>query len=207
MSEWWTYRLSDFLMFSPRIYWRLVEQYNRDVWPAQLLGLVVGITAMKLATLRQARADRALAALLAASWLWVGWAFHWQRYATINWSAQYIAMAFALQAALLVGVAATAQPTARRAGGERHARSAPRRVAGWLAVGGGLLYPFFGAIAGRPWTQAEVFAIAPEPTALATLGLLALAGPAYSSAARRVLAVIPSVSLVLGAATLWVMSD
>lgn len=33
MSEWWTYRLSDFLMFSPATYWRMVERYNREVWP------------------------------------------------------------------------------------------------------------------------------------------------------------------------------
>ncbi len=36
MSEWWTYTLSDFLLFSARTYYRLFELYNRDVWPAQL---------------------------------------------------------------------------------------------------------------------------------------------------------------------------
>ena len=28
MSEWWSYRPSDFLMFSPTAYWRLVQRYN-----------------------------------------------------------------------------------------------------------------------------------------------------------------------------------
>ena len=28
MSEWWTYRLTDFLLFSPRTYDRLFELYN-----------------------------------------------------------------------------------------------------------------------------------------------------------------------------------
>ncbi|MDN4037293.1 hypothetical protein [Massilia sp. YIM B02443] len=36
MNEWWTYSLSDFLMFSVRSYWRLTELTNRDLWPAQL---------------------------------------------------------------------------------------------------------------------------------------------------------------------------
>ena len=43
MSEWWTYSLSDFLMFSARSYWRLTELYNRDVWPAQLVALAAGV--------------------------------------------------------------------------------------------------------------------------------------------------------------------
>lgn len=103
MSEWWTYRLSDFLMFSPRTYWRLVELYNHDVWPAQLAGLAVGFAALWLAASRRAGAGRVLAALLAVAWLWVGWAFHWQRYATINWAAQYFAVAYAIQAGLLLG--------------------------------------------------------------------------------------------------------
>ena len=41
MTEWWTYRPSDFLMFAPETYWRLVERYNLDVWPLQLLALAL----------------------------------------------------------------------------------------------------------------------------------------------------------------------
>ena len=37
MSEWWTYRPSDFLMFAPRTYWRLFELHNEAWWPAQPL--------------------------------------------------------------------------------------------------------------------------------------------------------------------------
>ena len=34
MSEWWTYRLSDFLMFSPRTYHRLFELHNAEALAA-----------------------------------------------------------------------------------------------------------------------------------------------------------------------------
>ena len=34
MSEWWTYRLSDFLMFSPAVYARMVERYHRELHQA-----------------------------------------------------------------------------------------------------------------------------------------------------------------------------
>ena len=38
MSEWWTYTLADFLMFSPRIYWRPFELYIVAIGPAQFVG-------------------------------------------------------------------------------------------------------------------------------------------------------------------------
>src|SRR5450830_791661 len=148
MSEWWTYRLSDFLMFSPRTYWRLIELHNRDVWPAQLVALAAGLVLLWLAGTRRAGAGRVLAALLAAIWLWVGWAFHWQHYATINSGAQYFALAFAIQAVLLVGLGTLPR--------DAHAPTAGVVVQnlGWLlAVTGVLLYPLAGLLAGRPWTQ------------------------------------------------------
>lgn len=202
MSEWWTYRLSDLLMFSPRTYWRLIELYNRDVWPAQLAALAAGLVALGLAASRRAGAGRVLAALLAAIWLWVGWAFHWQRYASINWAAPYFALAFALQAVLLLGLGAWPRdaqaPTA----------CVGVRNLGWLlAVTGVLLYPLAGLLAGRPWTQIELFGVTPEPTALASLGLLLASAQPLSRTRRCLLAIIPTLSLLVGAATLWTMAD
>lgn len=201
MSEWWTYRLSDFLMFSPGTYWRLIELYNRDVWPAHLAALVLGLALLWLAATRRAGAARVLAALLAPVWLWVGWAFHWQHYASINWAAQYFALAFALQAALLLGLGTW----------PREAHASPAGVAveklGWLlAVSGVLLYPLAGLLAGRPWTQIELFGITPEPTALASLGLLLASAQPPSRALRCLLAIIPTLSLLVGAATLWLIA-
>jgi hypothetical protein len=48
VSEWWTYTLGDFLMFSPVTYWRLVENDNKEVWPVQIAGLIAGIIASGL---------------------------------------------------------------------------------------------------------------------------------------------------------------
>ena len=206
MSEWWSYRLSDLLMFSPATYWRLIELYHREVWPAQLVALAAGLVALGLAASRRAGATRVLAALLAATWLWVGWAFHWQRYANINWAAQYFAVAFAIQAVLLLGLGALSRggyaPTARVVGIDVRVRNL-----GWLlAVSGVLLYPLAGLLAGRPWTQIELFGLTPEPTALASLGLLLASAQPLSRSRRCVLAVIPTLSLLVGAATLWVMA-
>lgn len=197
MSEWWTYRLSDFLMFSPATYWRLVERYNREVWPLQALMLGAGVLLLWLAARRPAQ-RRVAAIALAGAWLWVGWAFHWRRYAAINWAAEYLAAAFALQAALLLaaGLASSA------AGHTPLPNALVRRIGLVLAATGVLLYPAVGAWAGRAWTHAEMFGIMPEPTALATLGLL-LAGRWPH---RTWLGVIPIASLITGLATLSLLS-
>ena len=42
MAEWWTYRPEDFLLFSPRVYWRLFELHNAAVWPVQVPALLLG---------------------------------------------------------------------------------------------------------------------------------------------------------------------
>ena len=196
MSEWWTYRLSDFLMFSPRTYWRLVELYNNDVWPAQLLAAGAGLSILLLAAVARPGARRIVAASLGVAWLWVGWAFHWQRYATINWAATWLAAAFAMQAILLIGVGLSP-------GGGRSRPNAGVRNLGWaLAACGVLVYPLIPLATGRSWGHAEVFGLMPEPTALATIGLLLAAGHPHS----RWLCVVPALSLAIGLTTLWLLS-
>ena len=194
MSEWWTYRLSDFLMFSPATYWRLVERYNREAWPLHVLMLGAGMLLLWLALARPT--NRVTPLVLAATWLWVASAFHWRRYAPINWAAEYLAAAFALQAALLAAAAMTRPASAPVT------RDRMRQAGLALATAGVLLYPLAGELAGRSWSQAEVFGLMPEPTALATLGLLLATG----HGARSWLTIIPVLSLVVGLATLWLLS-
>lgn len=193
MTEWWTYRLSDFLMFSPAIYWRMVERMNRELWPLPVVALAVGLVLLVTVAIRPSGAPRAVLVLLGLAWAWVGWAFHWQRYAPINWAAQYLAAAFWVQAALLAGAPLP------RPGHRVPWVPAVRHVGLALALAGLLLYPLLPAVMGRPWAQAEVAGLAPEPTALATLGLLMGLQPRH----WRWLAVVPVLALAVGLATGW----
>jgi hypothetical protein len=102
MSEWWTYGLRDLLLFSPDTYYRLFELYNLEWWPLQAVALALGATLWLLCRRGGERAGRAIAAILALCWLWVAWAFHDQRYASINPAADYFAWGFAVQALLLL---------------------------------------------------------------------------------------------------------
>ena len=102
MSEWWTYSLSDFLLFSPRTYYRLFELYNSAIWPLQLVSLALGVAILGLLLREAVWRGRAIAAVLAGCWLWVAWAYFLKRYETINWAAEYVAIGFAVEALLLV---------------------------------------------------------------------------------------------------------
>ncbi len=187
MSEWWTYRPSDFLLFSARTYYRLFELYNADFWPAHVLALGLGL-AMWIALLQgRAWAPRVACALLAAAWLWVAWAFHWQRYATINWAAIWFAAAFAIEGALLLCWAVPAigaNIVVRQVSGAR-------RLGSFLLLVALAVQPTIGTLLGRPWPQAEVFGLAPDPTVLGMLGVLLLVRPGNptGAAARRRLAI------------------
>jgi hypothetical protein len=60
MSEWWTYRPEDFLLFSPRVYWRMFELHNTALWPLHVLALAAGLIIVLLVA-RWAEKFRAVA--------------------------------------------------------------------------------------------------------------------------------------------------
>ena len=198
MPEWLTYRLSDFLLFSPRTYFRMFELYHMQTWPIHLVVLATLLAIAVLLRREEEWRDRAIAGLLAVWWVWVAIAFHFQRYATINWSARYFAALFVIQALLLVWSGVVR--------GRLRFRLS-REPAVYMAVGlfvfALLLEPVAGRIAGRAWRQVEMFGLTPDPTAIATLALLALS----TARPHRGLIVIPALWCAIGAATLWALGS
>lgn len=198
MPEWWSYTLSDFLLFSPRAYYRLLERHNEAVWPAQLLTSGLGLAIYGLLRRPTPWLGRVVSALLAVLWAWVAWAFLWERYATINWAAVYLVPLFVVEAGLLAWI-----------GVVRGRLTFPlqRDPAGRLGIVLFILslcgYPAIAPITGRPWHQAEVFGIAPDPTVIGTLGLLLLAG----GHPRWGLLAVPVLWCLVSGATLWAMQS
>jgi hypothetical protein len=196
MPEWWSYRLSDFLLFSPRTYYRMIERLNESVWPAHLLTLALGGMILVLALRPTVPRLRIAWMTLALLWLWTGWAFVGRRYSAINWAAVYLLPLFGLQALLLV-VAALRASTASQFRGWTRATGLT------LLAGAVVFYPVIAPLLGRGWGQAEVFGIAPDPTALATLGLVLLA-PSRQAAG---LMAIPVLWCLISGLTLWAMDS
>ncbi|WP_088347222.1 MULTISPECIES: DUF6064 family protein [Rhodomicrobium] len=198
MPDWWSYGLSDFLLFSPRVYYRLFELLNEALWPAQLLTIGAGIALLYRMARPGPGGVRLTAVVLGALWIWIAGAFFWDRYATINWSAAYMAPGFVLQGMLLIG----AGVMAGQAANER-----PRGAGGIAALvlfgAAVLLYPWLAPLLGRSWQAAEIFGIAPDPTAIATLAFLAL----LSGRRRWLLMALPLLWCAISAATLWTMGS
>jgi hypothetical protein len=194
MSEWWTYSLSDLLMFSARTYYRLFELYNVAIWPRQLLAGAAAIAILSCALRGGAASGRLAAILLAPCWLWVAWAFHAERYATINSAAPWFAAGFGIEALLLLWLGVRGTLALGPANG------GVRRGALGVALFAMLGYPFLAVASGRTWRQMEVFGVAPDPTALATLGLLLLA-----ARIPWLLLPVPLLWCAISGATLWTM--
>lgn len=198
MAEWWTYSLRDLLLFSPQTYYRLFELYNIELWPLHIFALALGVAILLLWRQNSDNQGRASAAILALCWLWVAWAYFWQRYSSINWAANYYAFAFTLEALLLLwagvvrGQLAFTQTSSLR-----------RRTGQILFVLALIFFPMIGPLLGRNWTQAEIFGMSPDPTALATLAILLLC----SGRPVKWLLPIPAAWCLISGATLWTMGS
>ena len=198
MSEWWTYTLSDFLLFSSRTYYRLFEIYNAAIRPAQLAALAVAIAIPLLLRRRLAGSSRAIAALLAAAWLWVALAFLAARYATINWAAVYFAWAFGAEAALLLWSGAV-----RRSLQFGWPETGAARLGLAIYLAAFLILPVVGPLLGRGWRGVQLFGLTPDPTAVATLGLLLLA----RGRGRALSMIVPVLWCAITGATLLAMKS
>jgi Family of unknown function (DUF6064) len=197
MGDLLTYALSDFLLFSRETYRRLFELHNEAVWPAQLVAAALGIAILALLRRPGVAQGRAIAAVLAACWLWVAWTFFLERYAAINWAAMYFAAAFALQALLLAWVGVLRRPLVFRPGRDRAGQAGLVVFVFALAV-----QPLVGLLVGRAWPGIEFFGVAPDPSVVATLGLLLTAERTPWG-----LAAIPVLWCAVGGATLWAMGS
>ena len=201
-TEWQTYALSDLLMFSKQSYFRLFELHNLALWPAQLLALATGIVLILCLLRGGDRAGRLAAALLALAFLGLAWGYFAERYATINTAAPYYAIAFALQAVLLLWLASR--------------RAAPRltppvgslaKLALGIALLALLAFPLLAPLGGRPWAQAELFGLAPDPTVAFTFGALLLWRAAWPLWIVPLLwcAVTGATLMELGSGQAWVL--
>jgi hypothetical protein len=205
LSAWWSYRPSDFLMFSPRIYWRLFESLNATWWPLQVLLVAAALTWLALCwrstQALSTRSTSAAAAVLGVCWLLTAWAFQLERFAPINAPASAYAVAFALQGLGLIALAAVFRRSVRIASARGRQLTA-LALGLWALLG----HPLLALVSGRSLSQAELFGLAPDPTVIATLAFLLLVQPASDARSLwHLLWWIPLLWCLVSAATLATM--
>jgi hypothetical protein len=132
--------------------------------------LLIGAAILAMLFRPRAWTDRAIPAALAVAWLFVSVGFLWMHYAAINWVAMYFVPVFVGEGLIVLWLG-----TVRG----RLTFAAERGVAGVIGIALYVytlaLHPLIALVAGRSLQAAEVVGIAPDPTAIATLGLLSLA--------------------------------
>ena len=179
MSAWFDYGAEDFLLFTPETYWRLFELHNKALWPVQPVVMALLVVLSIAAARGWRRAGLAVGIAFAASWGFVAHGFLATRYAPINWAVDYVIPFFWIEAALLAVLAPRL----------RFGLTGTGPKIGAVLIALAIVYPALGLIAGRPLVQVEIAGLMPDPTAIATLGLLGLAGRGWP---RLALAIIPA---------------
>lgn len=173
MNDWQSYRLEDFIPFSPEIYWRLIERINEAWWPLHVITVALGLVALVLALRGN---SRIALVLLAPAWLTSGIIFHLSYYAELNWAAGWFGWAFIVQATLLLSMAAFGA----KGGADPRPRKSIIGIGSTIVVLAVPAYPLIAATLGGGVAHAETYGLHPDPTAIATLGVLLITrrGPA-----------------------------
>ena len=192
IADWHTYAIEDFIPFTTETYVRLMERQNEALWPWHALTFMVAVAILVLL----AKAHGRWAGVLCGGiWGWVGYAFHMERYSSLNWAADYFGWAFIVQGLLLA--------VCGLCGGLRVTRYAwPEWLGSVLAVFGLLFYPLLVALTGRGWTGSEWVAIAPDPTVIFTFGIILLAVRGWWLCP---LLIVPIIWCGISGATLWAL--
>ena len=194
MGELTSYSLSDFILFSDKVYFRQFELYNHAIWPLHLIAIVFSLVIFFALWEKPVWAGRVIAVLLTLSWVWVAWAFLYANFYQIHVVANWYALGFVLQAGLIIwyGLIKNRFTLAE----ESRNKINIGLVLIFISL---ILYPFIALITGRSWLQFEMFSLTPDPTVLATLAIFVLCK------ASRVLYVIPIIWLIISGMTLIVM--
>ncbi|MHA7924673.1 MAG: DUF6064 family protein [Marinobacter sp.] len=168
-ADWLSYSLQDFVMFGPQVFLRLFVRINQDLWPWQVLAVVVAIGLPALLLKRDLRARRLAAGLIAVAWVASGYGYLVGYFGPINWPAAWFGWAFVVQGALLAAAVFFG-------GVHGHRLPARRFAVFWLMAVCGL--PWLAMADSGQWQAVALFGVAPGTTAAAgALAVALLTGP------------------------------
>jgi len=185
------------LPFTAEILFSSFEQYNRALWPLPILASALVLAIILLILRPVPGGDRAIGALVALAWVWIGLGYHFLRLATIDFAAPLYGVLFVLEGLLLAWTGVVRGRVAFRFGGDLY---------GWcglaLALAATFAWPLADGLAGHGWQSVRVVGLAPGPTAAFTLGLLLLT----ADRTPLHLAAIPLLWTLVAGATAWALT-
>ena len=157
------------LPFTPEQFLGVFVNYNNAIWPIQIAAYVLGAISIASLLRRTRAADRVIAGILAAMWLWTGVAYHALSFSVINKAAYIFAALFIVEGCYLV-----------YAGVYRDQIRFGLRPILATAVGISLMaytaiaYPLIGVATGHRYPEMPMFGVTPCPVTIFTFGMLLL---------------------------------
>jgi hypothetical protein len=182
------------LPFTQQQFFAVFAGYNLGIWPVQIAAYLLGVVAV-VALLHPSRtADRIVAAVLAAMWLWTGIAYHALHFSRINTAAYAFGALFVVQGLMFLSVG-TVRGQLRF--------GLPGGRATWIGMiflaYAAVVYPLIGVATGHAYPYLPMFGVTPCPVTIFTFGMVLLTTERFP----RWLMVIPFIwSLIGGSAAL-----
>lgn len=174
--------------FTHEQFFALFEKYNSEIFPFQLVILLLGMVMLWIQIKRYAHADRIIGGIIGLLWLWTGIVYHLLCFSAINPAARVFGLFFILQG-VLMGYFSIVRP--------RLVFDNPRksiRLTGYFFILFGLfIYPVIGYLLEGSFKTVISLGL-PCPTTILTFGFFMLASrkfPGY-------LLVIPTLWAILG---------
>ena len=154
------------LPFSEEQFLRVFADYNRAVWPAQLLLYSAAVIVIFIAAKKRPHSETVIAAILALLWLWMGVIYHLLFFSAINKAAYAFGALFVVEALLFFALAVRkAAPTFRLRANVYGACAAA------LFTYALIVYPALRHLSGHVYPAAPTFGL-PCPTVIFTFGVL-----------------------------------
>jgi len=165
-----SYSLHDLLIFSPDSFFKLFELSNKALWPFHIPLVLLAVVAVFLLYKGHRYAPRFILMWLAFFWCFVGYWYFSQFYKQINTYAHIGSYLFYAEAGLLMLYAVFSNHDV-----QAQEKKWQRLIGGVFILYGFLIHPILSILMwGQPLIRLELFSIAPDPTAISTIGFLLL---------------------------------
>jgi hypothetical protein len=183
------------LPFDRAQFFAVLRDYNETFWPFQVLLVLAGFAAVALAAAGGRGPGRAISAILAALWAWMGVVYHGIFFLPVNPAAALFG-AFFLAAAALFAWEGVVHGRLRF-----ECAAQARCVAAFALIACALVvYPLAPLMLGRDVLELASFGL-PCPTTVFTLGMLGLLKPPFS----RAVFVVPVLWALVGMQAAWLL--
>jgi Family of unknown function (DUF6064) len=154
------------LPFTSEQFLEVFRQYNNEVFPIQFLFIGLGLGVVAMGLWPKKNAGRAISAILALLWLWMGFVYHWGFFSDINKAAFVFGAAFVAQGALFISKGVLHNKL-----NFSHRPTPAVWVGSAMMLYALVIYPLLGYALGRGYPVSPTFGL-PCPTTIFTLGIL-----------------------------------